>query len=530
MQRRQVLRAATAALAAVPFAAPRVARAQDQRILRFVPYADVAVVDPVWSSTLATRTHALAAFDTLYGTAADFSVQPQMVAGHVVENDGRLWRLTLRDGLRFHDGTPVLARDCAASVARWGKRDVFGQLLAAAIDELSAADDRTIVFRLKRPFPLLPTALGRFSTQVPVIMPERLALTDPFTQVTEVIGSGPYRFVTEERVAGARVVYARHEGYVPRSDGIASQTAGPRVAHFDRIEFNVISDPATAAAALQSGAVDWIEQPLIDLLPVLRRSRDIAVEVKDHTGMIGHLRVNHLYPPFDNPAVRRVVMQAIDQADCMTAVAGNDRSLWQDRVGVFAPGTPMANDAGLPPPGTRPDIAALRRALDAAGYGGERVVLLSGADVPRVSAVCEVTAQVMRQLGMNVDFVSTDWGTLNQRITNRRPIDEGGWSCHCTYAAGCDVAIPATHTGLRVNGTAFSVGWANIPALDALRGRWLDAETREAQQAISREIQLTYRQEVPFMALGQYAQPVAYRKTLTGMLDGVPVFTNLRKG
>jgi peptide/nickel transport system substrate-binding protein len=527
--KRRVFLAGSGALTVASFAAPHVARAQDQRILRFVPYADVAVTDPVWSATLATRTHALAVFDTLFGTAADFSVHPQMVAGHVTENDGKLWRLTLRDGLRFHDGTPVLAKDCVASITRWGRRDVFGQLLAAATDELSATDDRTIVFQMKRPFPLLPTALGRPSTQVPVIMPERLALTDPFTQVSEVIGSGPYRFVPEERVAGARVVYARHEGYVPRPDGAASQTAGPRIAHFDRIEFHVIPDAATAAAALQSGAMDWVEQPLIDLLPALRRSRDIAVEVKDRTGMTGHLRFNHLYPPFDKAAVRRIVMQAVSQTDCMTAVAGNERPLWSDRVGVFAPGTPMATDVGLPPPGTRPDLAALRRELYGAGYGGERVVMLSGADVPRISAVCEVTAEVMRKLGMNVDFISTDWGTLNQRITNRRPINEGGWSCYCTYVAGPDIAIPATQTGLRANGGAFSVGWANIPALEALRARWLEAESLAAQQAICREIQLLCREEAPFVVLGQFIQPVAYRRSLTGMMEGLPVFTNLKK-
>ncbi|RYH98064.1 MAG: ABC transporter substrate-binding protein, partial [Acetobacteraceae bacterium] len=314
MQRRAVL----AAAASMALTVPRIARSQDQRVLRFVPYADLAVTDPVWSSTLSTRTHALTVFDTLYGTAADYSVHPQMAAGHTVEADGLLWRVTLREGLRFHDGAPVLARDCAASIRRWGKRDVFGQLLAEVTEEITTPDDRTIVFRLKRPFPLLPTALGRASTQVPVIMPERLALTDPFMQVPEIIGSGPYRFLPEERIAGARVGYARHVSYVPRPEGVPNQTSGPRIAHFDRIEFHVIPDPATASAALQSGAVDWVEQPLIDLLPVLWRSRDIAVEVKDRTGMTGHLRLNHLYPPFDKPAVRRVLLQAISQADCMT--------------------------------------------------------------------------------------------------------------------------------------------------------------------------------------------------------------------
>jgi peptide/nickel transport system substrate-binding protein len=510
-------------------AAPHVARSQESRTLRFVPYADVAVTDPVWSSTLATRSHALAVFDTLYGTAADYSVHPQMVAGHVVENDGKLWRLTLREGLRFHDDTPVLAKDCVASLNRWGKRDVFGQLLLAATDELSAPDDRTIVFRLKRPFPLLPTALARPSTLVPVIVPERLAMTDAFAQMPETIGSGPFKFLPGERVAGARLAYARHTGYVPRPDGVSSQTAGPRVAHVDRVEFHIIPDPATAAAALQSGAMDWVEQPLVDLLPVLRRSRDIVIETKDKAGMIGHLRLNHLYPPFDKPEIRRILMHAISQADCMTAVAGDELPMKNDRVGVFSPGTPMASEEGVPPSGTRADIPALKRALDAAGYGGERVVFLAGADVQRVSAVCEVTSQVMRQLGMNVDYVSTDWGTLNQRITNRRPAAEGGWNCYCTYSAGADTAIPVTHTGLRTNGTAFQGGWANIPAIEALRTRWLDAPTLEAQQAICREIQAVAMQEVPFIPLGQFIQPIAYRRSVTGIMDGLPVFTGLRK-
>ncbi|MES2711535.1 MAG: ABC transporter substrate-binding protein [Pseudomonadota bacterium] len=525
MRRRQLLSASAALLAT-----PRIGHAQDNATLRFVPYADVAVLDPVWSATLVTRTHALAVFDTLYGTAADFSVHPQMVAGHVVEDDGKRWRLTLREGLRFHDNTPVLARDCAASIARWGKRDVFGQLLMAAVDAIEAPDDRTLVFRLKRPFPLLHVALGRPSTQVPVIMPERLANTDAFTQVTEMVGSGPYRFVADERIAGARLAYARFAGYVPRADGTPDQMAGPRIANLERLEFHIIPDPATAAAALQSGAVDWVEQPLIDLLPRLRRSRDVVVEVKDQAGMVGHLRLNHLYPPFDNPAIRRVVLQAISQADCMIAVAGNDPALWSDGVGIFTPGSPMASEAGLPPRGARPDLPALARALTTAGYAGQRVVMLSGADVPRVSAVCEVTAAVMRQIGMNIDFVSTDWGTLNQRITNRRPVEEGGWHCYCTYVSGYDMAIPATQTGLRANGTAFSVGWANIPALDVLRNRWLAAESLAEQKAICDEIQLLCRQEVPFVPLGRYAQPAAYRRSLSGMMAGLPVFTGVRKG
>ncbi|MDO9708444.1 ABC transporter substrate-binding protein [Paracraurococcus lichenis] len=510
-------------------ATPRLALADETRILRFVPYADVAIIDPIWSTNYATRTHAHLVFETLYGVDESLAPQPQMVAGHAVEEDGKRWRLTLRDGLRFHDGTPVLARDCVASLNRWAKRDGFGQALMAATDELAATDDRTIEFRLKRPFPLLPAALARPSALVPVIMPERLASLDAFTQVPEAIGSGPWRFLPQERVPGARLAYARHEAYVPRPDGVPGMTAGPRIAHLDRIEFQVIPDPATAAAALQAGSVDWVEQPLIDLLPVLRRSRDIAVEVKDPWGLVGHLRFNHLHPPFDNPAIRRVLLQAISQHDCMEAVAGQEPSLWRADVGVFPPGTAMASEAGLDHLKRKPDLPALRRALQQAGYKGERVVMLAGTDVPRINAVSEVTAEVMRQLGINLDYVATDWGTANQRFPVRRPPAEGGWNCYCIYSSGFDLMNPAVFTALRANGLRAGIGWPDIPRMEELRQAWLDAPDESAQKAVARDIQVLAMEQAMFVPLGLFAQPVAYRKTLVGMPKGPPLFTGIRK-
>jgi peptide/nickel transport system substrate-binding protein len=521
-----------AALSAASLAAPGLARAQgaaDTRILRFVPYADVAVVDPHFSTAYTVRTHALAVYDTLYGTDENFNAHPQMVAGHVVESDGLVWRLTLRDGLFFHDGTPVLARDCVASIARWGKRDAFGQSLMAATEALTAPDDRTILFTLKRPFPLLPQALGRASSLVPAIMPARLAETDAFKQVTDVVGSGPFRFVADERIPGARVVYARHEKYVPRPDGVPSFTAGPRIAHFDRVEFNVIPDAATAVNALTTGDVDWVEQPIIDLLPTLKRNRDIVVEVKDSSGMNGQLRFNHLLPPFDNPAIRRVVLKAVSQTDCMTAVAGEDRSIWSDKVGIFSANSPLASDAGMDKLNGTQSFAELKRELVEAGYKGEKVVFLAGADVPRTMAVCEVTSELLRRLGFNVDFVAADWGTVVQRILIRRPVSDGGWNAYCTYWSGLDQMNPATHSALRGNGAAAGPGWPSSPRIEALRDRWFLASSLDEQKSLCRDIQLQAWEDVPFIQLGRFTQPVAYRRNLTGMLNGAPVFTNLRK-
>ncbi|WP_158746243.1 ABC transporter substrate-binding protein [Acidisphaera sp. L21] len=510
-------------------AAPHVARADDRRTLRFVPSADLAATDPIWNNAYITRLHALTVFDTLYGTATDTTVSPQMVAGHVVENDGKTWRLTLRDGLRFHDGTPVLARDCVASLRRWSKRDAFGTALFAVTDALDALDDRTLVFRLSKPFPLLPAALGKNSASVPVIMPERLSLVDAYKAVGEVVGSGPYRFVPEERLAGARAVYARNEAYIPRPDGIPSVNAGPRIANFDRLEFITIPDAATAAAALQSGSVDWLERPLTDLLPLLRRAKGVKVEVTDPNGLIGHMRFNHLTPPFNRPAVCHAVMMAVSQLECMNAIVGTDPALFNDRVGLFSPISPMASDAGLPPPGASGDLAARKRELEAAGYNGERVVVLAGTDVAINDAVSEVTAETMRRLGMNVDYAATDWGTVNQRFLSKQPVENGGWSTYCTFNDGGGLANPISYNALRATGASGLPGWPDIPEIETLRTRWLDATTLPDQKAICRDIQRVAMDQAIFTVLGQFIQPAAYRDTLTNMARGIPVFTQLRK-
>jgi hypothetical protein len=237
-------------------AAPALAQSARSRTLRFIPIADLGPIDPIITTTYITRNHAYLVWDTLYGLDAEYRPQPQMAAGHSVEQEGRLVRIALRDGLMFHDGTPVRARDAVASIRRWGARDGLGQTLMATTDELSAPDDTTILFRLKRPFPLLFDALAKTSPPVCFIMPERLAETDPATPIREAIGSGPYRFLADERISGARVAYARFDGYRPREDGTPSGTAGPKRAWFDRVEWQVIPDASTAAAVAGPGGVD----------------------------------------------------------------------------------------------------------------------------------------------------------------------------------------------------------------------------------------------------------------------------------
>lgn len=525
MRRRQAMMAGGAAL----LAAPRIGRAAAAGVLRFVPAADLAVLDPIWTTSYQSRDHAFLVFDTLFGQDEGFAPQLQMLEAAGTEADDLVWRLRLRPGLRFHDGTPVLARDAVASIRRWAVRDGFGQALMAATAALEAPDDRTIMVRLRHPFPLLPDALAKTAPSPCVIMPERLAQTDAFKAVTEMVGSGPYRYLADERVPGARVAYARFDGYVPREGGVTSRTAGPKRATFERVEWHVIPDVATAAAALQRGEVDWWLSVATDLLPRLRADRRLVVRTQDGTGLIATMRFNQLQPPFDNPALRRAVLGAVTQADHMQAVAGSDRTLWADGVGFFCPGTPMASEAGMAALTGQRDLARSRRAVEAAGYRGERVMLMTPTDIPSVLAMAEVTAALFRSIGLNVDAQTMDWGTAVQRRSSTEPVEKGGWSVFQTSWSGLDHATPAGHVFLRGNGRAAAPGWPNSPAIESLRDAWLRAPDLTSQRALAERLQLQAFEDVPYVPLGQQFQQTAFRADLRGILPGLPVFWNVER-
>jgi peptide/nickel transport system substrate-binding protein len=525
MYRRGVLKSA----GAIALAVPAFARPNSERVLRFVPQSDLAALDPVWTSATVTRNHAYMVFDTLFAQDGDFRAQPQMVDRYTVENDGKLWRLRLRDGLLFHDGAPVLARDCVASIERWAKRDAFGQVLKRTTDDLSASDDKTIVFRLRKPFPLLPDALGKTSPNILPIMPERLARTDPFKQVTEMVGSGPYRFLPDGHIAGARAAYARFDGYRPRELGTPDWVAGPKRAWFDRIEWSVISDAATAAAAIQSGEVDWWEVANFDLLNELRRDRSLSIFTIYTTGNVAFLRMNQVVPPFDNPAIRRALLGAIDQSVFMQAVAGADRQAWRSDVGYFPPQTPMASDVGMAALLGARDYERVREEVRLGGYRGEKVPVLIPSDFSNYNALALFAADTLDKCGFNIDAQTTDWGTVLQRRTSKASAAQGGWGVFCSSFAGVDMATPATNLPLRSSGESAWFGWPDSPKIEELHDRWFTASDLAGQQEIAREIQAQAFVDVPYSPLGQYFQQTAQRRTLTDTLKGLPIFWNIRR-
>ncbi|MBV9015658.1 MAG: ABC transporter substrate-binding protein, partial [Alphaproteobacteria bacterium] len=466
MHRRDVLKSALAGAAALSL--PSIVRSESQSTLTFVPHADLASLDPVWTTADITRNFSLAVYDTLYAFDADFKVQPQMVAGESTSDDGKQWDLTLRDGLKFHDGSPVLAKDCVATIKRFGQRDPMGTALMARTDEITAPSDKMIRIRLKKPFPLLTYALGQVYC---AIMPERLAQTDAFTQVTEAMGSGPFKFVAAERVPGQRVVFEKNKDYVPR-DGKPSFNAGPKIVHFDRIVWNFVQDPGTAAAALQQGEVDWWENPQIDLVPQLKSDKNLTVVVKDRTGEIGCLRFNHLFPPFDKPAVRRAVLSAIDQKEVMTAVAGAVPDLIKTDVGLFVPGTPLASTAGVEITRGPKDYDKIKKDLTAAGYNGEKVIVLAATTIPTIWAEASVASDVLKQIGINVDLQALEWGAVVSRRAVKKPPDHGGWNIFYTYLGGLNNSSPGPNIAIRGTGTKAWFGWPTDEEMEKLRDAW----------------------------------------------------------
>lgn len=451
-----------------------------------------------------------------------------MLAGYVVENDGKRWVMTLRDNLWFHDGAKVLARDCTASLRRWMTRDPAGVTLSQRLDALEAPDDRTIVIRLKRKFPALPNLLSKLQTAA-VMVPERLANSDPFKQLPEPIGSGPFRFLMDEYVIGSHAALVPFERYVPR-DEKPSFTAGGHLVLVDRVEWKMIPDSATAANALVTGEVDWLEMPAPDLLPVLREAPNVKVGRIDEYGVISQLRPNHTLAPTDNVLFRRAMLAAIDQQEVMDAVMGGDPESVIVPTGYLATGKPEVDTAGLDRLSQRRSVSEVKAMFAAAGYSGERIVMLHPTDQPFYNLATLVVLDQLRRAGVSVDDEAMDWGSVLQRRTSRAPLDKGGWSLFNSVTPVPEARDPLLSSLLRGNGKDAWIGWPDNPAMEQAYAEWLDAEAPAEQTRLERQIQLIALDAVPFVPLGRYLPRAAWRRSLSDPGKGpAPTFWNVSK-
>ncbi len=512
MRRRSFLAASAVAAMAGGLARPSIA--QPARVLKFIPHANLSSPDPVWTTSAIAFNHGNLVWDRLYALTEKLEAKPQMVGSDEVSADGLTWRIRLRDGLAFTDGDPVRSIDCITSLNRWAKRDGFGQRLMSQLDEMRVVDDKTFEIKLKKPFPVLRFAIAQGSS---FIMPERTAKTDAFQQITEFIGSGPFRFLRDEWVSGSHAAYARNEKYVPRAEPIDSWSGG-KVVHFDRLEWKIVPDSATQAAALQAGEVDWVDLPLFDLIPAMRRNANIRVAVNDPLGWIGIVQPNHLHPPFNNKKLRQALLHAISQQDFVDAVLGELKEYGKAGAGYFTPNTPNESKKGLEVMMGKRDIALAKKLVAESGYKGEKVVLMSPSDQPALTQTTHVVHQLFQKLGLNVDYQSMDWSTLVARRASREPPDKGGWNAFCTSWGGLSVSDPGGHFPMRGNGRGGWFGWPEDPKMETLRDAWLDAPDRDAQKKLAEEIQIYAMQQVPMIPTGQWFYPTATRDNVTDIV------------
>jgi peptide/nickel transport system substrate-binding protein len=522
--RRLLFLAAGALAAGLAVAAPA-----EAKTLTAVMHSDLRIIDPEFTTAYITRDHGYMVYDTLLAMDANFKIQPQM-ADWKISDDKLIYTFTLRDGLRWHDGAPVTAEDCVASLKRWGKNDNMGQKLMDFTASIEATDARTITLKLKEPYGLVLDSIGKPSSYVPFMMPKRLAETPPGQQIKEQIGSGPFKFVASEFQPGVKAVYEKNTDYVPRKEP-ASWTAGGKVVKVDRVEWITMADAQTAANALQSGDIDFMENPAWDILPVLAANKDLKIETLNKLGFQTLGRMNFLFPPFDNVKVRRAALMAINQKEVLDALVGNPE-YYKICGAFFVCGTPLATEEGSEPLVKGNGMAAAKKLLAESGYDGTPIVIMAPGDVVTLKAQPIVVAQQLRDAGFKVDLQATDWQTVVTRRNSQKPPKEGGWNMFFTNWAGADVVNPIANFSIGGRGTKGGwFGWSEDAKIEQLKDAYARSSSPEEQKKIAADIQKEAYDQVTYVPLGQFLIPSAWRKSLSGVLDGpaTPIFWNIDK-
>jgi len=495
----------------------------EQKVLRVAMHNAIRILDPHVSTFFITRDFGYMIYDTLFALDEELNVQPQMVNTWEVSEDQLTYTFHLRDGLKFHDGAPVTSEDVIASLRRWSSVDAMGQNLASVTAEMKVVDERTFRIILNEPYGLVLDSLGKAGANVPFIMPKRVAETPASQQITETVGSGPFRFVAEEFQPGVKAVFEKNSDYVPR-DEPASGLAGGKVVNIDRVEWVVFGDAQTIANALMAGEIDVWETPSYDHLPMLLASGDIEVTVRAPLGNNNLLRLNWLQPPLDNVKIRQAILHAMDVEEFLASQVG-DPEYYGVCGAIFGCGTPLASDEGAVQV-TGPHIERAKELLQEGGYQGEPIIVLMATTSVMMRPLGPVAAEALRRIGMNVDLQTMDFTTVIQRSLNQGPISEGGWHIFQTAQSAIDLMSPVGNSWVRGDGK--QPGWPKDEVIEKLRDEYARSSDRERQKELAKEIQKRAYDLVFFIPNGQYITPPAHKSFVKNWVISSPtVFWNL---
>lgn len=495
--------------------------------LKVVMHSDLKIVDPIWTTAYISRNYGYMVYDTLFAMDEELNVQPQMVDSYEVSDDSLQYTFTLREGLMWHDGEPVTSEDAIASIARWGKKDSMGQLMMTFVDNMTAVDDLTFEMNLREPYGLVLLSLAKPSSNVPFIMPKRVAETSETEQISDYTGSGPFVFEKDEWAPGDKAVFTKFDGYNPRSEP-PSWASGGKVAKVDRVEWVWIPDHQTAVNALLNGEIDFIEAPPHDLLPVLEPDEAIVLDDYNPLGNQYMFRFNHLHPPFDNQTIRQAALAALNQEDFLKGVIGNP-DYYKTCPSMFVCDTPFATDAGADIL-VESDFERSKALLEEAGYDGTPVTLMHSTDLQVLTNLAPVAKQLLERGGFTVDMQSMDWQTLVSRRAKKESPAEGGWNAFMTSWVAGDVLNPISTAGLIASCDTAFFGWPCDEELESLRDQFARETDADKQREIAFQVQERALEIGTHGFMGQWYQPFAYRSNVSGVVHGpAPFFWNIEK-
>ena len=516
----------TTIAAAMTAAALAASPAWADTVLKVVPHADLKILDPVWTTAFVTRHHGYMIYDTLFGLTQKGEIKPQLVDAWTASPDNMHFSFTLREGLKFSDGTDLTTKDVIQSIKRWGARDNLGAKLLAALDKMEAKDARTFTLDFKTPFGMVLDAFSKPSSIPLFIMPERVAQTDPYKQITDMTGSGPYAFAADRYRPGERVVYLKNKYYKPRSEP-ADGLAGGKVVNVDELDWVILRDSQTVANAIQKGEVDVVEMVPNEQYPTLKADPNIRLE--NQTGkQSAMLHINHAIPPFNNPKIAQAALMAINQTALQRAQIVY-KELYNTCRSIYPCGSMYASDNTAYFTG-KPQFAKAKALLKEAGYDGTPIVLMLPADMPSLNKYPPVMAELLRRAGFTVDLQSMDWATLVTRRTKSTPVSEGGWNAFITFWNQADTFNPLFFAPLTGNGLKGWFGWTTDPELENLKTAFLKTSDPAERKKIAEGIQLRVMESGVYGMLGESKPMVALRKNVSGLVPApVSVFWGLKK-
>ena len=520
------LRRLVAVIAAVG-ALALVGPAQAETTLRVVMHSDLKIVDPIWTTAYIVRSHGYLNYDTLFSMDAKGDIKPQMVDKYEVSKDQLTYTMTLRDGLAWHDGKPVTAEDCVASIKRWAAKDSMGQKMMGFVKELSVVNAKTFKIVLNEPTGLVLGALGKPSSNVPFMMPKRVAETDPNTQISDFTGSGPFVFKKEEWKAGDKAVYVKFDKYKARAEP-PSGLAGGKVVKVDRVEWKWIPDHQSAVNALLAGEIDYIEAVPHDLLPVVKQDANVKLVDYNPLGNQYTFRFNTLHKPFDNAKVRQAVFYAFNQEDFLKAVIG-DPTYYKVCKSFFPCGSPMASTKGMDGL-LESNFEKSKALLKEAGYDGTPVVLMQSTDLAVLTNLAPVAKSLLEKGGFKVDMVSMDWQTLVARRAKKDPPAAGGWNAFLTGWVAADILNPVMMGFMNASCEKAMFGWPCDKEIESLREQFARETNPMKQKTIAEAVQVRETLYPTHIPLGQWYLPISTRKNVDGIMTApVPVFWNVTK-